>query len=93
LASHDIGDVVPVTGTFRNAAGALANPTTVDVLVRAPSGTVTTVANSSSSTGIYTANITPTEEGVYRYRFTGTGAVAQAQEGMFTVRRRRVPAA
>jgi uncharacterized protein YfaS (alpha-2-macroglobulin family) len=93
MATHDIGDAVRVTCTFRNEAGALANPTAVTLQVRAPSGTVTTVSNSSTGTGVYSGVVSPDAEGVWRYRFTGTGAVAQAQEGMFTVRRRRVPAA
>jgi hypothetical protein len=92
MATYDIGDAVRVSVTFRNEAGALANPTSVTLTVRAPDETVTTVSNSTSTTGIYSGVVTPDAEGVWRYRFTGTGAVAQAQEGMFTVRRRRVPA-
>lgn len=91
--THDIGDTKVLTGTFRNASGALANPTTVTLRVRKPDGTTSTVSNSNSSTGIYTASVPLDQSGVWRYKWWGTGAVAEAGEGWFTVRRERVAAA
>jgi len=91
MADRDIGDVVTVTGTFRNAAGALANPTAVTLRVRAPDGTTTLVAHTVVSTGIYTADILPNQAGAWYYRWLATGVGAADQWGSISVRRTRVP--
>lgn len=93
MATHDIGDVVKLTGTFKNASGTLTDPDTVTLTVLEPDGTTSTPTASSSSTGIWTANVTIDQSGTWRYRFEGTGAVVTAEEGAFDVRPRRVPAA
>lgn len=56
--AYDIGDRVEFTGTFTNAAGALANPTTVVFKVRRPSGTIVTVAATNPSVGVFKAQVT-----------------------------------
>lgn len=89
-----MNDVVTVTGTFRNTAGTLANPTTTSLRIKKPDGTVTVVNQASltnSSAGIWTYDITIDAAGIWRYRFDGTGAVAAAEEDFFYVRRRQVP--
>lgn len=93
MATYDIGDVVKLTGTFRDVDGDLANPTTVTLTVLEPDGTTSTPSASSSSTGIYTATVTIDQSGTWRYRWEGTGDVVTAEEGSFDVRPRRVPAA
>lgn len=86
---YDIGDRVTLTQRFVNAAGTLTDPTTVVVTVTAPSGTATTPSTSSSSTGIWTATVDPTESGIWGVRWAGTGALLDGTVGEFTVRRRR----
>ena len=40
--TYDLGDLVRLTGTFKNTTGALIDPGTVSFKVRAPGGAVTT---------------------------------------------------
>lgn len=88
MATHDVGDAVRVSCTFRNEAGVLADPTSVTLRVTPPDeDTGTVVANTRVSLGIYTGVMTPDQHGIWRYEFVGTGAVAQRQEGVFYVRR------
>lgn len=82
---YQINDVVPVTATFTNAAGAPANPTTVTLTIRKPDGTVLTPAPTNSSTGVYTYNLAVDQPGLWWYTFVGTGAVAAADRNSFLV--------
>jgi hypothetical protein len=87
LGTFDTGSLVQLTGTFKNAGGTLTNPTAVVCTVRDPAGAVTTPAPSSSSTGIWTANVdlTGAVAGVWFVRWAGTGAVQASEEGWFFV--------
>lgn len=87
MNSYDIGDLVQVTATFKNAAGAPTDPTTVACEVRDPAGNTTTPPTSKASTGVYTANVdlTAAKAGVWWYRFVGTGACQAAEEASFYV--------
>ena len=93
MSTYDVGDTRTLTGTFHNAAGALADPTAVTLTVRKPDGTESTPTATHASTGVYTYALTFDQSGVWRYRFAGTGTVAEAGEQMLTVRRQRVGAA
>ena len=84
--TYDIGAAVVVTGTFRNAAGDLANPTTATVLYRRETDTELSDTPTNASTGVYNFTITPTQDGKWFYRFKGTGAVTAAGESFFIVR-------
>lgn len=92
MSTYDVGDTRTLTGTFRNAAGALTDPTAVVLTVRKPDGTETVTSTTHASTGVYTAAVSFDQSGVWRYRFEGTGTVAEAGEQMLTVRRQRVGA-
>lgn len=88
MDSYDIGDAVRLTGTFRNAAGTLTDPTTVTLKHEDPSGNETSLTYAGgtvtkSSTGIYYADVTVDESGTWKYKWIGTGTVAQADEGAF----------
>ena len=37
---YQLGDLVPLEATFKNAAGTLTNPTAVTLTVRAPDGNI-----------------------------------------------------
>ena len=85
----NVGDRVRLKGVFANLDGAAANPTTVTVKVRKPSGTVT------SYTGGSLTNPTPGEwrcevdcdiAGSWAFRFEGVGALVAAEESVFDVR-------
>lgn len=87
LASYTKGQQVRFTGTFKNEAGALADPTTVTFRLKAPDGTLTTPTASSTSTGVWTALATLTQEGTYHFRFEGAGAIVAANEDAVVVTR------
>jgi hypothetical protein len=84
--SYDVGDGVRATVEFRNLAGALANPTSVVAKLKNPAGTVTTLAWSHPSTGLYYVDFTFTAPGTWWLRFEGTGTVVAAQEFAMRVR-------
>ena len=46
----------------------------------------------SGVTGVYKATLTIDQAGTWRYRWAGTGAVAEMEQGVFMVRRDRVTA-
>lgn len=90
MNTYEVGDQVRLTVTFTDTAGVVADPTAVTILVKRRDGATTTFtyAGSSvtkSSTGVYYADYTVTEEGNYDYRMVGTGAVVAAVEGFFQV--------
>jgi hypothetical protein len=85
--SYDVGDLIQLTGTFKNASGVLTDPTTVTCTVRDPAGTVTTPTATRASVGVWnaTVDLTGAVAGVWWYRFAGTGAVQAAEESTFYV--------
>lgn len=87
---YDVGDTVRVSATFRNVNSALADPATVTCTFRRPNGTNVTATPTSSTTGVWTADTTVDDSGVWRYRFEGTDTESVAEEGAFVVRRQRV---
>jgi len=89
MAIHDIGDKVQVRATF-TLDGVTVTPTTVTCTVRAPSGDEQTLTVSGPSGGTYLAELEPDEEGTWWYRFAGSGGYIAAEEGVFSIRHRRV---
>jgi hypothetical protein len=87
-----LGSIVPITGTFRNAASTLTDPTTITLIVRDPDDELTTY--------IYPDDLSRVSQGTYRltallldksgtwfYRWEGTGAVEAIDEGAIFVQR------
>lgn len=81
--------------------GVNTDPTAVSLLVKAPSGTVTTYTWAAGDVTRVAAGdfymdldigTTSAAEGEYAYAFRGTGAVVAADEGRFTVRKSMVRA-
>jgi hypothetical protein len=85
-----VGDVVRITGSFYNLAGALADPTTITINVT-PKGaakqTFTYAGGtvSKASTGVYYVDFAVTRGGVHQYRIAGTGTPTKATQGSFSV--------
>lgn len=78
------GNPVILRGLFV-AAGAAADPDTVSVAVRDPSGATTAPAVTRINVGTYEATITPQITGVWKYKFTGTGAATSVNSDQFLV--------
>lgn len=89
---YDIGDVATLSATFTNAAGTATDPDTVTVTVREPDGTLEVYVYGTDpevvkdATGRYSFDQECTVAGTWFYSFVGTGAVATAEEGTFSVR-------
>ena len=93
MNAHDKGDVIRLSGTFRDNLGALINPTAVTLKYRKPTGEVTTVAGGSlvnPSTGTYYYDVTADQAGVWTYRYESTGTGSAAEETTFIVRSSRL---
>jgi len=82
----DIGDLIRVTASFTDSAGALADPTAVAILARSPSGTELPLSVTNQSTGIYYAEHSIDEEDTWWFRAKGTGDIEDAAERMLHVR-------
>ena len=83
---YSVGDSVTFTGTFRDAAGAVADPTTITLKVEAPDGTETTYTYAlgtvtKDSTGVYSKAVTLSSAGTWSYRFIGAGSVVATIDG------------
>lgn len=85
--TYSIGDLVELTATFTTVAtGDDIAPTTVVITVEAPNGATSTPDVSNPSTGVYTAEVSITLPGTYRWRAVGTGAAQAALDSFFLVR-------
>ena len=92
MNSYDVGDLVRLTATFTNSAGVVTDPTAVTCLLKlryvigSTATTYTYPANiTKDSTGVFHVDVTPTTEGIWDYRWVGTGTVQAAVEGAFNV--------
>jgi hypothetical protein len=92
--AYDVGAAVEISTEVRNRAGTLVAPSTIRLLVRSPSGTVSTYTGAptlvNDSTGKYHADIEVQAAGFWRYRWETTGDPTAAQERVFFVRKQRV---
>jgi hypothetical protein len=92
MNSYQVGDLVRISAAFTNSSGAAADPTTVTLLVKlryVVGSTATTYTYPAQivkdSTGNYHYDFTPTTEGIWDYRWVGTGTVQAAAEDAFNV--------
>lgn len=77
-------ELARLTNTFEvNGVG--TNPTSVTLTITSPSGTVTTPSTTSAGSGVYTADITCDEAGIWQYVWVGTGAATDTAAGTWTV--------
>jgi hypothetical protein len=80
-AIYELGTNAVLSMDFTNPAGAPANPTTVTLKLRKPSGALVTYTDAASTTvGTWTRTVTLDEVGLWSYRFEGTGAVVQTHD-------------
>ena len=86
--TYEVGDSVRLEVEFRDSAGALADPTAVQVKVEDPAGTETTYTDETKdATGLYHKDVTATAPGTWQYRWEGSGALVAISEGSFYVKR------
>jgi hypothetical protein len=91
-AAYDIGDLVRIaTDPVFSVGGTATDPTAVSLQVRTPTGVVTEYTYAlgqvtKAATGSYYADVSATADGVWYWRWEGTGAAMAAAEGCFVVR-------
>lgn len=91
INSYYIGNIITLTGTFKNGEGAVADPTVVKVTVENPDGEETTYIYETDdevvnvSTGIYTIDIDIDQSGTWYYRWWSTGLIKAARQNLFEV--------
>ena len=87
--TYDKGDGVRLQATF-TVSSVNTDPTTVTLRVKDAGGTITVYVHPASITklvtGIYYKDISVSNDGVWYYRFEGTGACEAAGEYSFIVR-------
>lgn len=90
---YEVGQTVRLETTFRDSAGALADPTTIVCTVENPSGTETApTVGDDAGVGAYHADVTANLPGTWQWRWKGSGGglgtgVDAVDEGFFVVRR------
>lgn len=89
--TYDKGDKVRVQATF-TVSDVNTDPTTVTLKVKNPAGVTSTYTYAlaeitKSATGIYYKDLSVDDDGIYHYRFEGTGTCEAASEHKFEVRK------
>lgn len=93
MTTYDTGDVLRVTGTYTNAAGAFIDPAVVKFSVRTPAGTITTytyltdAALVRASAGVYYLDVSFITAGRWMVRHFSTGSGQAAGEQEYFVKR------
>lgn len=84
--SFELGAVVPLSVTVKDANGTPANAGAVTLTVTLPDGTTNvTPGITSTTTGVYDHDYPTTQAGVHQVRWVATGANASAFTDVFTV--------
>jgi hypothetical protein len=92
MPSYDLGDLVRLTATFKDEGGSPVDPATLVLITRSPTGALTTLTYGTDvmpirdSAGVFHADLSPDETGVWDYRWKATGAAQSAEPGQFRVR-------
>lgn len=87
---HIVGDTVRIANTF-NVDDVNTDPTTVTLVVTDPSGNTEGTYTWAGSTitrtavGVFHKDLTVDEDGVWEYKWTGSGVAADVATGTFTV--------
>lgn len=88
MNSYHIGAVVRLKIAFTNQEGTAVDPGTVRAKVKTPLGVVTTYTYPTdgiqrTGTGVYYYDVEPAQQGVWKFRWEGTGSNKGANESAF----------
>lgn len=67
-----VGQSVILQATFTDTDGELTNPSSVDLTIEAPDGTITTPAPTNPSTGVFQHQLDLDKAGDWDYRWEGS---------------------
>jgi len=93
MAIYDVGDLVTCSATFA-VNDTPTDPTVLTFSFKTPAGTTTTYTYGTDaalvrdSAGAFHVDVPVDAEGVWHYRFAGTGAATAAEERRFYTRGR-----
>lgn len=82
-----VGDVVTLDNEFA-VDGVLTNPTTTTLTVTKPDGTAAVYTGgqlTNPSAGVFSKDVTTDQAGTWAYKWVGTGAAADVEDGTFDV--------
>ena len=77
---RDVGDVVTITGTYRDVDGNLADPAVVQWVSPSPSGVETVLAPTNPSTGVWCVDLPLDEPETWHVRLQGAGNTVDVVE-------------
>ncbi len=87
--TYQRGDLVRISGEFRDLLGVLIDPSTVTLKVEKPAGTITTYTYPATvirdALGKYHVDVNIDATKGWRYRWETTGTGQAAEEGQFIV--------
>ena len=83
--AYDLGDIVGLAISVKDASGTAANATAVTCTITLPDGTTATPSVTNGSTGSYTVDYSPTLVGRHLVRWVATGTNASAYTDSFEV--------
>lgn len=92
--ANDLGDSIRLNGTYTDIAGAAADPTAIVLTIKEPDGVVVTknyptpADITRTALGVFYYDFAITKAGRHVANWTGTGAVATAEEIEFYARRK-----
>ena len=90
INTYDIGDNIRLKAIF-SVSGVATDPSTITLKVKNAAGVTTTYTYAlaeitKSSTGIYYRDVSVDDDGMWYYRWEGTGTVETSEEHSFKVR-------
>jgi len=91
--SYNKGNIIRVSGNFKDSVGVNVDPAIVNFKFKKPDQTITTYVYLTDSqlikdsVGNYHVDLSIDLEGEWRYRFESTGVGQAAGEGQFPVKR------
>jgi len=86
----DVGDMVRLEARFADWEGAPADPASVVLRVKKPSGAVILPTVSRAATGYYYAEVLLDEAGWWQYQWESTGTPTAVEGGEFHVLAKRI---
>jgi hypothetical protein len=90
MTTFHIGDTIRIQCEFKNIERVLTDPTTVTLEIKTPGGTTTSYTYAAgqlgrAAAGRYYFDLALSAANTWEYRWVGTGAVAQADQGQVHV--------
>jgi hypothetical protein len=95
MSHYNVGDTARISASFKDVAGAAADPTTVELRIKGPDGVTTTYTYAGGgvvkdSVGEYHHDLAFAEAGFYVYQWLSTGVPSLMEEASMYVEASRI---